>query len=388
MSWNRGGQFVSAPPSAASLSFVVPGVPESNVAYELTLAGLRRLLHRRAAGGLRVSLDNFDGSRLVLITSDTTVVGSLSQRTRRNGRRAAQLNRDLAVRELDVVTGVNHRLISVAPILADVEKQIVAARASIGQSDALLATDDVQGAFDHATLARSSLAQLRRSRWQQVADVWDSLTGEPQAVSFATLPQHWTFAKALGNGRVGPNLLYGGDFENLSRTLEAGWQHFEFPQPGVTTDVELSPDDPRLGSFSLQLRARAETAAEPPHLVATPPVWVTSPPVRVPAGQLVRISGWVRVSEPIKGSVDGLLIIDSLGGPALAERIGQSHEWREFTLYRKAAKPSEVTVTFALSGLGEAQLDGVTIQNVDLVADGIEREARRDGNRIYPPLGQ
>ena len=388
MTWDRGAQFAAARPSAENLSFVVPGVPESNIAYELTPAGLRRLLHRRAAGGLRVSLDNLDGGRLVLITSDMTVVSSLSQRTHRTGRRAAQLLRDLAVRELDAVTGVNHRLTSVAPPLMDVEKQLAAVRAGIGQSDALLATGDVQGAYNQATLARSSLAQIRRSRWQQVADTWDSLTGEPQAVAFATLPQHWMFAKALGSSRTGPNLLNGGDFENLSQMLEAGWQHFEFPQPGVTTGVELSPEEPHSGSFSLRLRAGAETPAESPHLVVTPPVWVTSPPVSVRAGQLVKIGGWVRVAEPIKSSVDGLLIFDSLGGQALAERIGQSHDWKEFTLYRKAAADGEVTITFALSGLGEAQLDGITIQAVDLVESGAVREVRRDGNRIYPPLRQ
>ncbi len=367
LTWNRGSQFAPSQPVATDLSFVVPGVPESNDAYELTPAGLRPLRHKRAAGGLRVWLDNFDDSRLVLMTSDPVVVSSLSQRIARTSRRAAKLKRDLAVRKLDMVESVEHRLASHAPRLPDTEKHLAAARASIGQSDALLATGDRQGAYDRATRATASLAQVQRSRWEQVAGSWGSLTGEPQAVSFATLPQHWMFAKALRHSRLGPNLLASGDFENLSQMLQNGWQHFKYPQPDVRTDVELSPEMPHLGNFSLQLRAHPMDDAARPHLIATPPVWVTSPEVNVSAGQLVRIHGWVRVPRPITGSVDGLLVIDSLGGPALAERIGQSHHWKEFTLYRKATESGTLTVTFALSGLGDAQLDTVTIQPVELV---------------------
>jgi hypothetical protein len=45
----------------------------------------------------------------------------------------------------------------------------------------------------------------------------------------------------------------------------------------------------------------------------------------------------------------------------LAQRIGESTAWREFTLYRAAPRDGNVTVTFALSGMGEAWLDEVTV---------------------------
>jgi len=62
------------------------------------------------------------------------------------------------------------------------------------------------------------------------------------------------------------------------------------------------------------------------------------------------------------GSTDGLLVVDSLTGEALADRIGQTKEWRQFALYRVAPQSGVMCVTFALSGIGEARLDDVAIQ--------------------------
>ena len=97
-------------------------------------------------------------------------------------------------------------------------------------------------------------------------------------------------------------------------------------------------------------------------MIETPPLWITSPAVPVEAGQLVRIHGWVNIPAAITGSVDGLMVVDSLGGDDLAERIDKTAGWKEFTLYRAAWEPATVSVTFALSGLGEARIDDVTIQ--------------------------
>jgi hypothetical protein len=103
---------------------------------------------------------------------------------------------------------------------------------------------------------------------------------------------------------------------------------------------------------------------KPPAQIESPPLWITSPPVAVQAGELLRIQGWVHVPRPITGSVDGLLIVDSLGGEALAGRIDKTPRWQQFTLYRVAPQAGPVTVTFALTGIGEAWLDDVTIQGM------------------------
>jgi hypothetical protein len=56
------------------------------------------------------------------------------------------------------------------------------------------------------------------------------------------------------------------------------------------------------------------------------------------------------------------MIGDTLGGPALSERVGATEGWREFTLYRVVNDSGQVAATFALSGMGEVHLDDVTVE--------------------------
>ena len=67
------------------------------------------------------------------------------------------------------------------------------------------------------------------------------------------------------------------------------------------------------------------------------------------------------------------MIIDSLGGPSMAERIPVTDGWQEFTLYRGVESDRELQITFALTGAGEAMFDEVTIRTVDLPSS--ERQA-------------
>jgi len=69
-----------------------------------------------------------------------------------------------------------------------------------------------------------------------------------------------------------------------------------------------------------------------------------------------------------------LMVFDSLGGPALAERVGPTKTWRRLVLYR--IMPPDVadeplTVTFALTGLGAAEIDEVSIKPLERAGAGI-----------------
>ena len=94
-------------------------------------------------------------------------------------------------------------------------------------------------------------------------------------------------------------------------------------------------------------------------------MWISSSPVPVREGQLVRIRGWASVPRRLAASDEGLLVFDSLGGPELGDRIRLTQGWREFTLYRAAGRSGDLSVTFALTGLGEASLDDLQISLLD-----------------------
>ncbi len=144
--------------------------------------------------------------------------------------------------------------------------------------------------------------------------------------------------------------------------MQSGWRHFHHDCRGVSTAADLVAEAAHSGLRGLRLTARADDPDNPPAMIETPPVWIVSPAVPVDAGQLVRIHGWVNVPASIMGSVDGLMIVDSLGGDDMAERFDKTAGWKEFTLYRAAAQPGAVSVSFVLSGLGEARIDDVTIE--------------------------
>jgi len=78
----------------------------------------------------------------------------------------------------------------------------------------------------------------------------------------------------------------------------------------------------------------------------------------------VRIEGRIYIPHAITGSVDGLLIAESIGGEALAYRTGATDGWQHFTLYRVATRSGPISLTIALTGLGEAWIDDVTIRTV------------------------
>ena len=73
-------------------------------------------------------------------------------------------------------------------------------------------------------------------------------------------------------------------------------------------------------------------------------------------GQIARIHAWVHVPKRLAGTDDGLLVFDSVAGPELGDRVQLTQGWRELTLYRAVPKSGDLTVTFALTGLGAALL--------------------------------
>jgi hypothetical protein len=200
------------------------------------------------------------------------------------------------------------------------------------------------------------------------------MVASPLSTSDATLAEHWRFIDALSATAPTAELLAGGSMERIEDLAAAGWRHFALEQQTLRSAVEIDRSQPAAGTGSLSMKAEPTSAADAPVVVETPPVWVTTPAVRVPPGRLLEIQARVWVPRPIKGSVDGLLVFDSLGGPALAERVGTTPAWRRLVLYRIVpadAVDEPLTVTFALTGMGEARIDDVSIRVLDRGVGGI-----------------
>jgi len=300
---------------------------------------------------------------LVLLTQDDVVVRSLARRTEKMRKRAAELQLILARDEMEFVDAVQRQLPSAGGTARAATKLLAGARLSTQEAAAHFGRGDVAKAFDSARGASVQLDRFQRGTWEEALAHVSTPMVSALTASFATLPLHMRLGLGVRQLQGGRSELVGGDFEDLGLMLRAGWRHFEHPQQGIATSVDLAPGA-RSGSLCLHLRTSAARSSQAPQFVETPPLWVTSGGVRTTRGELVEIKGWVRVPREVHGSIDGLQIVDSLGGEALAERITVAPAWQEFRLYRACPRDGLATITFALTGLGEAWIDDVSIRRV------------------------
>jgi hypothetical protein len=380
----RHAQFLPQHGEGDRVSFVVPGIPESHDIMELTSGGLRPLKHKRVTGGTLIALEDFDTMGLVLATPDPVVSNAISRRLAALVSRAAERRRELAARTAAVVESVERRLPADVRDEASTAALWSVARGYLAEADKALTGGDRRAAYIAARRANAPLGQLQRQHWEHAfaasrpptaaaasAEAGNdrqpaSTALSPFLGSFGTLPEHWRLMAALRSTNEQGNRLQGGDFEDLPAMLTAGWRHFSHSLDGVVTVIEVVPGGTSKGRSCLRMEVRPAAGATPAALLETAPVWVTTPPVPLTAGTLVRIRGRVRVAAPIRGSVDGLMIIESLGGEALAERIGVTSGWQQFELYRAAPRDADLTVTIALTGFGEAMVDDLEIVPLQL----------------------
>ena len=94
----------------------VPGVPEPSNAYQLTASGIQSVPRRRVAGGVSVMLAEFGLTAQVVLAEEPTIIGAIQQRKAQPGRRAAVLERELAVEKFNRVRRLAGQLAPHTPV--------------------------------------------------------------------------------------------------------------------------------------------------------------------------------------------------------------------------------------------------------------------------------
>ncbi len=382
--WSGGGsQFVASQWAGSNLSFVVPGVSEATDVYQITPNALRPPFKRqRVTGGIRVTLDEFCMTDMVVLTQDPLVLNTLVTRTREVGRRSTDLERQRALQKLQFVMATESRMTVTSPGSYKIGEWLADARSDLAASDQRLQAGDVAAAFLEARRAHRPLQRAERAQWEEAIKKLTSPLMSPLAATYATLPEHYRFMELAGPERWGLSELRGGAFESLDELMQGGWQHLQNASEDVEAEVELSSAEKYAGRLSLRLAARATDETATDKLIEAPPVWLKSPPIAVERGQWVRIRGWVYVPTPVTGSVDGLMIVDSMTGEALAERIGEAKKWQPFTMLRVMPESGNLSITIAMTGLGEAWIDDLAVERV--LPPNVTRQMELQKYR-YPP---
>jgi hypothetical protein len=358
-------QYVLGPPPRSALSIVVPGLGIADKAYLISLAGVQALNIAHASTGSRITIDNAPHAAAIVVTQDHLAMHHLYRTLAEIKESACRLHHDVAARRLATTAQLDKRLMDLGHPLPGSATLFQQATESLQQGAQIAATRDFQRADPLRTKGEHLVARVRRGHWEQSAAAFPSPAASPCVAQFTTLPLHWTLAAQLQARPFGPNAQAAGDMESLDQMLKAGWQQQRLSGEEVATDLTLSLAGPHAGRSALRLQAWPADAKRPPAALERPPVIVTSSPVPVRQSQIARIHGWVNVPRRLAASSEGLLVFDSLGGPELGDRIRLTQGWREFTLYRAVPQTGELSVTFALTGLGEASIDDVSVSLLD-----------------------
>jgi hypothetical protein len=383
------------PANEAPLTILVPGVPEAHQAWEVSPGGLRPLRQQRVTGGVSVTLDDFMTHAIVLFSGEPAVTAHVQSRIRLTAQQELSSARTTAAIALaaagDLLGRLPPQALSGPPPVNAVPMLTEAGRLA-AEAEAIAATDTTAATLK-LRRAAAIAGQFERRVWENGVKAEGSMVSSPLLASDTALGEEWQFVAARGATVPGPELLQGGGMERIEDLAGGGWRHFAHASADIQTSVEIGHATPATGQGCLRLAAKAASQEDTPVVIETPPVWVTTPPLQPPAGKLVEISAQVMVPKPIGGSVDGLFVFDSLGGPALGERVAATKVWRRLVLHRivpAEAAGEPLTLTFALTGLGVALIDDVSIRVIDRGAPGgvvavpVSASPRPDGVRGFP----
>lgn len=359
-------------PDTAGRAVTIPGIPESATLLSMSPGGLSPLSGRRVAGGTAIDSALIAPGAFLLITEDPQAIRTIARRIAKNSRRAVSLEQRLATRELDEWTAIATDAFQSAG-KSNLSSLTANVKRLISQSQAALSGGDAAAAYRLASGARSQLASVRRQllRTLQPGGAGNSsgrLDSSPLIQLPATWPDEIRLRRVTRALPRGPNLLAGGNFESLEAVRQVGWRHTvnresRLEATPAKTKIQFLAAKPRYGQQYLEFVTESD---EPAEVTAGSRVraWITSPAIPLSAGQLVEVTGWVRIDAE-DGPSATLEISDSLGGDELAVEVDAgSQDWRPFRLLRRSTKGVNFKLNFAFSGNGKAAIDAVMVRTI------------------------
>lgn len=412
-------QFAVGPAVAGRVHYIVSGIPETYSAYHLVPGRLFPMDTKRVAGGMRLALDEANLNSLIYFGEVDALYAQVGERAKTIGPRAAYLACRLAELQLasaEQVLSVLKRARENGAIPVHAKDHLPLVSVQEQETLVKMTTETIDGAkrlmqqsppdyasaYLQAEKATRGIRFVGRQLLREATrhDLNPCMT--PVSVCFATLPLYLGAYQRAYGARLGENRLPCGDMENVDFWQQVGWDSRLHRIDGVAPPVlRISPDARRSGRNGLQMIVRPTSPEEKPGQLETAPVWVVSPPgVRIRMGELICVNGWIRIPRQLESTADGLMILDSLGGEALALRFldtpkktpesfaeppetapetttgpetgaagdippeWEPGSWREFAFYRYAPADMDYHIVFLLHGFGEVHIDDVRIAAV------------------------
>lgn len=356
-------QWVPGQASLNDVSLVVPGLAESSELFEMTPGGFRNLRRERVAGGVRVRLPEFGLNSTIVVAPDAATFQLLRGRLEGITHRASELIREIAVDEFRSTSDISRRLTAYLNPPPDMERWLGASRAQLEVADRSQSARLDAAVYVASQRAMRPLRMLASEYWQTTLKGRSPLAS-PFLLTFATLPEHYALAARAETGTFDRNLLPGGDCDDPNLLRSVGWQFETRTVEGINTQIEPlvrgAHDGPGAIRFISTPVSSQESRSVAP--LDTAIAWVTTPEVLVLKGQLIRFRGFINIPRSLAGSTDGVMLFDTLSGVELGERRYATSGWQPFELFRIAPEDGAVALSCVLTTPGEAWLDTVSIQ--------------------------
>lgn len=332
-------------------------------AYQLTSLGAQPLRHDRVYQSLRIRLEDVHRYAYVVVTQDPLAIRHMQSQFGQSGATDhLMLQADCLADWRTSLERVIQELETYSYPVALAKQVSRQAGETLTQARRYLLTGDsraADGLLQSCDLALQTAAQELLNRVQAP---FSNPMASPLLLTTEGLPEHLRAARTLAQVKWSLNTLPAGGFDDLDHVLAAGWANHQGDDQRLQSHVDLLESIGNPQNRILRMRVDANEGLPPNALLETTPLWIVSPEIRVTPGDLLRIHGQIRYVDTTPDQTGELLVLDSIGGLALAERFDSDSEWREFTLYRFASDATPVRLTFALTGPGEAWIDNVEVQ--------------------------
>jgi hypothetical protein len=362
-SWlSHDAQYVPGQLAARDAKVLIPEPSETAHFWELTTTGLKPLKKEKTVGHYLVTLPKFDQSAIILVSSDAGWRDQVEQHIRKIAPDSARIAIELAKAKWLRVHDVDAELTQMGASQPDGQRLLSRSEHCIQLAEAALTRGDYEGTRDAASDAVQLLRVLQFAHWNETVTQGDfGPISSPYTVCFQTLPDHHRLIERLGRAADGPleNQLPSGDFES-QKAIREGWTQSQHSVEGLRAVAELYPT-PHKGKSALRLIAVPTAGVDAPEIFSKPPVTVSSPPIAVRAGQILHVSGWVKVVAPVTHSLDGVTVHDNIDRMLGALRFTEKSGWQRFQVLREVRADGPYVLTISLHGMGEVLFDDLQV---------------------------
>ncbi|WP_345324923.1 hypothetical protein [Novipirellula rosea] len=356
---SRGSEVLAG--DGQTLELILSPTDSKKTIWRLTNFTAQRLAADVTATGARLSIVSPDAAEIIVISSDPSVGGALSQSAARFARQAA-LDRWQLAGDLVRQTRNQWQTVSASRVgnrTAPMDLIGVAGR-TLAEAEPLYRAGDSDATL---RMARRADAWALRSEWQLAETLmpdWPRPTSCPPIDCGAAEVQTMWYPLTQDRG-WSRNFMTAGALDTAESLNEERWKFGKRLEGRAKSEVVFASRGSYAGPGALLARATAIADDPLPGGYEGTVIQIRSPAVRVPAHTAVRIDALVRTigfGRPHQG----VLVYDSIGGQEMGVLVRGRSAWTPVRLYRQTLEETEVSVMFELMGDGEVMIDEVTLR--------------------------